>query len=404
MPRRSASGSIRKKTKTVNGKTYSWWEARYTTGSDPGTGKQLQQTITGKTQKEVAQKLRDALHSIDTGTYHAPDKTILSKWLKTWSEEYLVNQKPLTVQTYKRIIENHITPAIGSLALQSIKVDHLQKFYNGLTLSPKTIKNIHGVLHKALSQAHRNGIIAANPADHVILPKIQKPDLSVLDLSQIRAYLAAAKSDPYCDILTFILLTGCRRGEALGLCWDCVDLSAGTVHIRRQLQQLPTGYSLQSPKSGKGRVLCPSPSAMAALSHALEFQAAAQKTNQDVYDNQQGYVFTNALGGHLTRSALDRHHKAILAAAGLPDIRLHDLRHSYAVLSLTAGDDIKTVQDNLGHATASFTLDVYAHALASTKRAASSRLESLLNDPADENNSPSENKKPSPNKGEGDLK
>ena len=190
MSKRSAagSGSIRKRTVERKGKEYTYWEARYSVGYDPGTGKQIQKTITGKTQKEVNQKLKAATVAIDEGTYIAPSKMTVGEWLDIWSEEYLGNVKPLTVSAYKTSIKNHLKPNLGAIKLEALNTHTIQSFYNDLgaekddevTLSAKTIKNIHGILHRALKQAVLNGYIRYNPTEACILPRIVKKDIMPL--------------------------------------------------------------------------------------------------------------------------------------------------------------------------------------------------------------------------------
>jgi len=162
MARKAAAGSgtIRKKTITRSGKEYTYWEARYTAGYDPGTGKQLQRSITGKTQQEVAQKLKAATAAIDAGTYQAPSKMTLGEWLDIWTADYLGGVKPRTVDSYKTTVRVHIKPALGKIKLEGLTTPMIQRFYNGLSkgeapLSPKSVKNVHGILHRALSQAVR---------------------------------------------------------------------------------------------------------------------------------------------------------------------------------------------------------------------------------------------------------
>ena len=156
------AGSIRKITTTKNGKTYTYWQGRYTEGFDPGTGKQIQRSITGKTQKEVAQKLKQVTLDIDNGMYHAPCKVTLGQWLDIWTATYLGGVKPRTTHIYKSDIKLHILPALGAVRLEALNAPMIQAFYNAMGepsqqnpkgLSAKTVKNVHGVLHKALQQA-----------------------------------------------------------------------------------------------------------------------------------------------------------------------------------------------------------------------------------------------------------
>ena len=155
MARKAAAGSgtIRKKTVTRNGKQYTYWEARFTAGRDPGTGKQIQRSITGKTQREVAQRLKEATTAVDQGTYTAPTKMTIGTWLDTWAAEYLGSVKPSTARTYKDSIKNHIRPALGAVTLSELRPHMVQKFINGIDLSPVSVRLAYKVLHQALKKA-----------------------------------------------------------------------------------------------------------------------------------------------------------------------------------------------------------------------------------------------------------
>ena len=398
----SGAGTIRKKTVVRNNKKYEYWEARYTAGYDPGTGKQIQRSITGKTQKEVSQKLKAATVAIDNGTYIAPNKQTLIDWLDTWLTTYCGNIKPRTMEIYKTDIRVHIKPALGALRLETLSAPVIQDFYNKLTregreirskdangkivlgkgpLSPKTIKNIHGVLHKALQQAVLIGALRFNPTDACTLPRDVKSELTPLDDEEISAFLTAIKNHPHEVLLTIALFTGMREGEILGLMWDCVDFKAGTITVNKQLQRYrePGGgvYRLSVPKNSKGRIIAPAASVMALLRQHKAAQAEQRLFAGDAWEDG-GFVFTDPLGHHLTNSIVYRAFKQVAASIGRPDARFHDLRHSYAVAAIHSGDDIKTVQENLGHATASFTLDVYGHVTKQMKQASSNRMEAYI--------------------------
>ena len=127
----SGAGTIRKKTVTRSGKEYTYWEARFTVGRDPGTGKQIQRSITGKTQKEVAQRLKAATLAVDQGTYITPTKMTVGAWLDTWAAEYLGGVKPATVQVYKNNVRLHIKPALGAVGLSELRPHMVQRFING---------------------------------------------------------------------------------------------------------------------------------------------------------------------------------------------------------------------------------------------------------------------------------
>lgn len=376
-------GTIRKKTVTRNGKEYTFWEARYTEGFDPGTGKQIQRSITGKTQKEVAQKLKAAVAAIDAGTYKVPCKMSVGEWLDIWVAEYLKNVKPLTEQNYKKQVNKHLKPALGAMKLEALDAHTIQKFYNSLTsigLSPKTVKNIHGVLHSALQQAIANGYIRHNPTEACKLPKVVKPEIKPLEPDEIALLLKEAEKDSYCNLFTVAMFTGMRQGELLGLSWECVDFTTGIITVKQQLQCKDGDYFLETPKSGKGRTILPAPIVMDVLKQEKQKQLAERVQAGALWSNQFNLVFTDALGKNLVRRTVVKHFKKISQRAGISDdARFHDLRHSFAVTSLYAGDDIKTVQANLGHATAQFTLDVYGHVTQKMKQDSANRMQQFYN-------------------------
>lgn len=390
MSRKAASGTgtIRKKTVTRNGKEYTYWEARYTEGIDPGTGKQIQRSITAKTQKEVAQKLKAATAALDAGTYTAPSKMTVGEWMDIWSKDYLGGVKPRTIDNYKAVIRNHINPSIGAVKLDALNAHTIQGFYNGLGkvrdgkqgLSPKSVKNVHGVLHKALQQAVKVSYIRFNPTEACELPRIERPELNPLDDDQIAAFLQAIKGHRFETLFTVTLFTGMRAGEVLGLKWDRINFEDGTLTVDQQLQQGRVDgreYQLVSTKNGKGRTVTPASFIMDALKLHKAAQAEARILVSEVWEDS-GFVFTNELGHHLTQPAIYSSFKRVVASIGRPDARFHDLRHSYAVAAIRSGDDIKTVQSNLGHATAAFTLDVYGHVTNQMKRESAARMDSYI--------------------------
>ena len=372
-------GSIRKVTKVVKGKEYTYYEARYTEGFDPRTGKQIQRSITDKSKKVVAQKLKAAVAAIDAGTYKAPCKMTVAQWLDIWVAEYLNSVKPLTKHNYNKQVQKHFKPALGAVRLDALDTHTIQRFYNSLSasgLSPKTVKNLHGILHCALQQAIACDYLSRNPADACKLPKITKPEIKPLEPAEIARLLKEAEQDDYCNLFIVAMFTGMRQGELLGLAWDCVDFNSGIITVKQQLQCKDGNYFLETPKSGKNRTILPAPIVMDALRNQLQRQQKEQEQAGKMWDNQFNLVFTDALGKYLVRRTVVKHFKKISQRAGISDdARFHDLRHSFAVSSLYAGDDIKTVQANLGHATAQFTLDVYGHVTQKMRQESANRMQ-----------------------------
>ena len=385
------AGSIRKITTTKNGKTYTYWQGRYTEGFDPGTGKQIQRSITGKTQKEVAQKLRQITASLDDGTYKAPCKLTVGEWLDIWTQDYLGGVKASTAYLYKKNVELYIVPHLGNIKLEALNTHTVQLFYNQLVsptdpavnpLSAKTVKNIHGVFHKAMQQAVLIGYLRYNPADACILPRIERKKIKPFDDAQITAFLTAIQGNRFETLFILTLFTGMREGEVLGLTWDCIDFHTGIISVEKQMQlhqdKGSKGYELVSPKNGRSRTIAAAQTVLARLQQQCRWQMQQKLLLGSDWQNPEGLVFTNEFGTHLTKPTVYREYKRIVAAIGCPDARFHDLRHSYAVAAIRAGDDIKTVQGNLGHATAAFTLDVYGHVTDQMKRESADRMERFI--------------------------
>ena len=364
------------------------WEARFTVGRDPGTGKQIQRSVYGSTQKEVRQKLAQAVAEVDNGTYQAPSKMTVGQWLDIWQKDYLGGVKPFTAQGYEKNVRVYIKPALGAIKLDALNAHTVQKFINDMgkphedkpPLSPKTVRNAHGVLHKALQQAVKVGYIRFNPADACELPRLERKEINPLDSDAMAAFMRAIGGHRFEAIYLTMLFTGMRRGEAFGLLWDCVDLDKGTIRIDRQLQNIPGRpgeFRLISTKNGKGRTITAAPFVVELLKKHRARQLRDRLKSGPLWQDH-GYVFCNEVGEHLSPSTVYHNYKEIVASIGLPDLRLHDLRHSYAVASLRAGDDVKTVQSNMGHHTAAFTLDVYGHVTEEMKRASADRMEAYI--------------------------
>lgn len=244
----NGGGSIRKKTVMRNGKEYTFWEGRVTVGVDPMTGKQKQKSVSGKTQKEVAQKLRQLTVEVDSGTYREPSKMTVGEWLDTWKEQYLNDLKPLTREMYATAVRVHLKPALGRKKLEALRPADIQAFYNSLIqgekpLSAKTVKNIHGILHKALQQALDLGYLRSNPANPCKLPRVERPMIQTLDDTTTRKFMKAIRGHRFENLFLVTLFTGLREGEVLGLKWDCVDFASGTLLVGKQLQRKRDGSS-----------------------------------------------------------------------------------------------------------------------------------------------------------------
>lgn len=394
------AGTIRKKTVTRNGKQYTYWEARITTGKD-GQGRQIQRSFSGKTQKEVREKMQAAAVEITAGTYISPQKMTVGEWLDTWLKEYTNSIKPRTLDQYAQNIRAHIKPALGGKKLSALSSIDVQGFYNSLIrngytverrvdkktvfehreYSAKTIKNIHGTLHKALEKAASLGYIKFNPADKPDLPKIGKTEIKPLDDSDMTRFLSAVKGHRFEKLYLVTLFMGLRRSEVLGLSWDCVDFERGSVLIKQQLQKNSKSggkYSISATKNSRWRTIAPAEYVMKILKQRQLEQIQDRFKAGAAWDNPYNLVFTNALGGYISSQTVYENYKKIVASIGLPSARLHDLRHTYATAAIRSGDDIKTVQENLGHYSAAFTLDIYGHVTEQMRRESAARMDAFI--------------------------
>ena len=360
------------------------WEARYTAGFDPGTGKQIQRSIYGKTQKEVLKKLQQAQSDLETGSYVEPSKMTLGEWLDIWLNDYLVNIKQSTAASYSTHIRIHIKPALGAVQLQKLHPHQIQGFINGLSRkgkAPKTVKNIHGTFHEALDQAVKLGYLRSNPTEVCNLPRVVRPEIKVMPDDMVSRFLSAILGHALESLFFVVLFTGLRQGEILGLAWDGVDFDNGTLLINKQLkkEKMKAGkYFIDTTKHDKVRTIRPSSFVMAKLKERKAQQAQDQLMAGSAWDNPWNLVFTNALGGHLVHHTVRTNFKRIVADLGEPELTFHSMRHSYVVISLMNGDDIKTVQNNTGHYASSFMLDTYGHVLDKMKQESASRMDQYI--------------------------
>ncbi len=368
------------------------WEARYTVGRDPGTGKPIRKSIYGQTQGEVRKKLTQALAAIDNGEYVAPQKMTVGRWLDVWAADYMGDVKQNTRYSYTGIIKNHLKPAFGAVRLDALQPHMIQGLYNGLSveregkpgLSPSTILCVHLVLSKALQQAVRLGYIRSNPAACCTLPRKERKEKKPLDGAAVGRFLEAIKGNRFEALFTVALFTGMREGELLGLMWNCVDFERGTIRIDKQLQKLkergkPQVFALSSTKNGKPRTITPAPLVMNILRKHRRQQLENRLKAGPLWEDK-GLVFSNELGREVSGASVYSAFKNVAISLNMPSATFHDLRHSYAVAVIRAGDDIKTVQGNLGHSTAAFTLDVYAHVTEAMKRDSADRMEAYISD------------------------
>jgi integrase len=351
------------------------WVGQYTIYTANGPKRK---TLSGKTRAEVVARLADAITDREAGLVFDAGNLTLGEYLNRW----LVNSvqdsvRRRTYESYLSIVGRHIVPALGRVRLTALTPAHVQALYRAKLdsgLSPTTVEHIHTTLHRALGQAVRWGMVPRNVSDAVDVPKRNSPEIRPLTPQQARALLAAAQGDPYEALYVLALTTGMRQGELLGLRWEDVDLGRAVVHIR---QTLITGYSKQTfgkPKTAHGRrSIKITPGTVDTLTRHRERQRAA-----GLYLDS-GLVFCNRVGSPVhPKNLTDRHFRPLLRRAGLPPIRFHDLRHTAATLLLSRNVHPKVVQELLGHANISITLDTYSHVLPAMQDGAAAAMQDAL--------------------------
>lgn len=296
-------------------------------------------------------------------------KATVQEYIEIWLEEV---HKPIvklsTYNLYKIIIRIYIVPGLGQIKLQSLMPQHVQSFYSKKLregLSPKSINNIHGVLHKALANAVRWNLLARNVCDLVTPPRWVRTEKTVLTPEQARHLLAEVKERDLEGFLTLALTTGMRVGELMALHWADIDLIQGSLQVRRTVNYIKGhGYVESDPKTSKSRRRINLPRFVVEVLTKHQIQQVKQRAGNEGWVDQ-GLVFTNALGGHMARTTIRERFNRILKKAGLPHVRFHDLRHSAATILLSWGIHPKVVQEILGHSQISMTLDTYSHVLPS---------------------------------------
>jgi integrase len=352
------------------------WIAALTLGLDRG-GRPVRRTVYGRTQAEAREKL-DALRAEAAGgAVPAPERATVGEFTDRWLEDCVrPNRAKATHRSYRGTIRNHIAPMLGGVPLRGLSPQHVQALLSEMGrrgASPRTRQMTYAVLRAALGQAVRWGLVPRNPCDAVDRPRVPRREARFLDEAGVRALLQAAQGDPLEALLVTAVTTGMRQGELLGLQWGDVNLKEGTISVNRQLLDHGMGRpELGELKTAKSRrsVALPAIAVSALARHRERLGALPHPSTQ---------VFTDSRGGPLRkRNLLRRWFHPLVAEAGLPRMRFHDLRHAHASLLLAAGVHPKVVQERLGHSQVSVTLDTYSHVAPSLQREAAVRIDELL--------------------------
>ncbi len=311
----------------------------------------------------------------------------VGQWLLSWRKNFTANIKESTAVYYDQLIRTHINPTLGEIPLASLKAPAIQQLYNEKLekgeLSAKSIKNLHGCLHKALDTAVKVEYLEKNPANACIIPRVVQKEITPIDVPDLKKLLDALSGEEYEALIVVALFTGMRSGELLGLTWDCIDFDRGTIHVTKQLvtpRKKGVAFHYSTTKNGKGRTLAPAPFVMDVLKNHRKAQVEQRLRIGPAWQDGgfPNLVFTHPDGSHLSQPTAWKILQKMLKKAGIDHHRFHDLRHTYVVNAIRAGDDIKTVQQNAGHYSASFTLDRYAHVTETMKKESAERMQNFF--------------------------
>jgi integrase len=367
------------------------WAGQVSVGYDPATGKLKRKSFYGKTRKEVIDKMAHVQQEVRSGIYVEPAQTTFGEWLDKWLTSYKKGQlKPSTYQSYEMLVNVHIKPALGKIPMIKLQAHMLQSFYNEKLengradgkggLSTRGVRYLHAVIRQALEQAVKEGLLPRNVADATNPPTVKNKQMRPLTEEELLKFFETAKEDRLFPAYVLAATTGLRRGELLGLCWDCIDIENGVLTVQRQLLDLKDGLTLEETtksKSGRRSIVL-TDDAIRELKAHRKRQLQERWLMGEAYQDK-GLVFCREDGSFLRPDEFTKRFQRLLKKAGLPKVRLHDLRHTHASLLLARGVHPKVVQERLGHSSITMTLDLYSHLTPGLQEAAAATLNGLLN-------------------------
>ena len=335
-----------------------------------------------RTQAECRDWLKETIKKIDHGLTYDGMQVTLEDFVATWLDGKDLSRAPRTVFQYRKMASDHILPALGKMRLQEIQPIHIRQLYTRKKAEgrgPRTLQYMHAVLHCALEQAVREGILGRNPADAVERPKVAQSEFKILTEEQCHQFLHAAVESPYEALFNLALTSGMRQGELLGLKWADLDWEKGTLMIQRQLQRVEhRGLSFVPPKTKAGRRTIKLGTGM--LEKLASHKRQQEKIKADAGERwkENDLIFPSTLGTPLDSFRVSHQFKKLLKKNGLPDIRFHDLRHTSISFLLDMGIPVNTVQQRSGHSKASVTTDTYGHSMSHSQDEAAQRIDAML--------------------------
>lgn len=352
------------------------WEARISLPD----GKR--RSFYGKTRKEAQDKLRAALRDLDAGLDLSAGRQTLAQYMTRWLADVAQPKvRASTYKSYESYVRLHIIPELGRYQLSQLTPQHVQTFLNGRTavgLSPRSVQYVRAILRRALGQAQKWGLVNRNVAALVDPPRTVRHQIQPLSPEQARAFIEHTHDDRLGPLFHVAIASGLRQGELFGLRWQDVDLTAGTLTVRHAMQRVDGKLTFVEPKTPLSRRTVTLPaSAVAALRMQHDRQTFERVLAGDRWQ-EWGLVFPSTVGTPLEPSNVIARLHRLLAEAGLPRQRFHDLRHCSASLLLAGGVAPRTIMGILGHSQISLTMNTYAHLSPALEHDAARALDAVL--------------------------
>lgn len=345
-------------------------------------GRRRRKSFYGDTRKEVQDKLIEALRAKQQNLPIAPERQKLSQFLERWLERSAKpTLRPRTFEGYRDHVNKHIVPSIGHIRLAKLTPEDVQGFLNekiASGLSPRTVQYMHAVLRRALNQAVRWGYLVRNVATLVDRPRSQTKEIEPLTPEQARTLLTTVEGDRLEALYRVALALGLRKGEALGLRWQNVDLEESQLSVRNSMQRVEGKLQLVETKTNRSRRTITMP---ASVVSALRLHRARQLRERLMAAGrwkENDLVFATTIGTPLDGRKITAHFKALLKRAELPDKRFHDLRHTCASLLLAQSIHPRVVMDILGHSNIAMTMNTYSHVIPALQHDAAAKMDALL--------------------------
>ncbi len=358
------------------------WIAYWRTETHEG---RKQHTKSFRTKKEAQEFLTDTMSAIRGGVFSEPSKVTLGEFLlERWLPTKKMAVRVSTYASYRGLVERHIVPALGHLQIQQLSADRLDKFYADFVsrgLATKTIRNIHVLLHRALADAVRKNLVPRNVADAADPPKLNRADREEMKTwtpEQLRKFFAGIIDHRLAAAYILAATTGMRRGEVLGVRWRDIDFKSRRLHVQQTVLTVEYQIVIGRPKTLRGeRKIALDEQTIRVLQIHREAQRREKQLLGDGYQDH-GLVFAREDGAPVHPDYFSQTFDRTVKRLGLPKIRLHDLRHTHATLGLAAGVHVKVIADRLGHATTSFTQDVYIHAIPAVEEDAADQIANIV--------------------------